>query len=95
MGGDQLPEFVVVICEQALLSAATRENRRTVGCAPAWQEFLDEGATHAELVSDLLLCVVRMIFKEPDDFLAEVIGIRAHVLIFTNDHPYTQVKTDL
>lgn len=92
---DQGTELLVILFESALLSAATRESRGTVGRPPALQEFLNKGATDAKLISDLLLRVVRMILKEPDDFLAEVIGIREHVLILADDYPYTQVKTDL
>ena len=56
---------------------------------------LNKGATRAELVSDFLLRVVRMILKEEYDSFAEVIRILDHINRMTYGRPYNQVKNDL
>jgi len=84
-----------VILERVLLSAAVRKSGTTACSTPALQQLLNEGATYAKFVSNLLLCIVRMILKELDDLFAEVVGVWGHAPILAGDHPYTQLKTDL
>lgn len=84
-----------MILEYVLLSAAVWKNGTTACSTPALQQLLNEGATYAEFVSYLLLCIVRMILKELDDLFAEVVGVWSHAPILSGDHPYMQLKTDL
>jgi hypothetical protein len=59
-----------------------RQSRTALARPPAAQELFYKGTAHAELVSDFRLGVVVVIFIEPDDAFAKVIGDwKRHALI--------------